>query len=75
MPSSDLPIPEEDEENENKVKVHPDVLLFPTSSPANLASSYQSGRDEIQDIAMTPSRRVCELYRPPNHRNLVLILF
>ena len=64
VPSSDLPVPEEDEENGNKVKARPNVLLFPTSSPANLASSYQSGRDEIQDLAMTPSRRVCELYTP-----------
>lgn len=75
MPSSDLPIPEEDEGSGNKVKVRPNILPFPTSSTANLAFSYQSGRDEIQDIAMTPSRRVCELYTRPTNRNLVLILF
>lgn len=75
VPSSDLPIPEEDDENEKKVKVRPNVPLFPTSSSANLASSYQSGRDEIQDNAMTPSRRVCKPYMIPNHQSLCLFSF
>jgi DNA mismatch repair protein MSH6 len=62
VPSSDLPIPEEDEKFGDKVKVRLDSLLFPTSSVANISSPLQSGRDEIQDTNMSPSRRVCDLH-------------
>lgn len=61
VPSSDLPIPEEDEEKGDKVKVRLNFLLFPTYS-ANVSSLLQLGRDEIHDTTMSPSRRVCKLH-------------
>lgn len=73
VPSSDLPIPEEDEENGDKVKVRLISLLFPTSSPLTFPTPLQSGRDEIQDTAMSPSRRVCQLHTSLSHRYMKLI--
>jgi DNA mismatch repair protein MSH6 len=72
VPSSDLPIPEDDEENADKVKVRLIPLLFPISSPLMFASPLQSGRDEIQDTAMSPSRRVCQLHKSLSHRYMKL---
>jgi DNA mismatch repair protein MSH6 len=74
VPSSDLPIPEEDEENGDKVKVRLNSLLFPTSSLANVSSPLQSGRDEIQDTTMSPSRRVCRLHIALTHIRHKLIV-
>lgn len=75
VPSSDLPIPEEDEKNGDKVKVRLILLLFPTSSLANVCSPFQSGRDEIQDTTMSPSRRVCQLHIALAYNNQKLIVF